>query len=37
MYSVDLSPETVQDNIQKETRTINFALRPSAEPEILTA
>jgi hypothetical protein len=37
MYSVDLSPEIVLDNVQKETRTIHFALGPSAEPVILTA
>ena len=36
MYNVDLLPETVQGNIQKEIRTITFALGPSAEPVILT-
>jgi hypothetical protein len=37
MYSVDLSPETVHGNMQKETRTINFALGPilTAWPRLL--
>jgi hypothetical protein len=37
MYIADLSPATMQGNIQKETIIINFALGPSAEPVILTA